>query len=111
MVTNSAVTVYSRQYDSEKRLDIWKRTYVKDAWWHESESSAITSEGLKRADTFVIRIPDTTNQHKKDDYLVKGICDIDMTTAKDLKGTECCKVTSANYNTFGANPHIKVGGV
>ena len=45
------------------------------------------------------------------DYLVKGICDIDMTTAKDLKGTECCKVTSANYNTFGANPHIKVGGV
>lgn len=111
MVTNSAVTVYSRQYDSEKRLDIWKRTYVKDAWWHESESSAITSEGLKRADTFVIRIPDTTIRIKKDDYLVKGICDIDMTTAKDLKGTECCKVTSANYNTFGANPHIKVGGV
>ena len=84
MVTNSAVTVYSRQYDSEKRLDIWERTYVKDAWWNEAESSAITSEGL---------------------------CDIDMATAKDLKGTECCKVTSANYNTFGANPHIKVGGV
>ena len=62
-------------------------------------------------DTFVIRIPDTTISIKKDDYLVKGICDIDMTTAKDLKGTECCKVTSANYNTFGANPHIKVGGV
>ena len=111
MLTNSAVTVYSRQYDSEKRLDIWKRTYVKDAWWHESEASSITSEGLKRADTFVVRIPDTTISIKKDDYLVKGICDIDMTTAKDLKGTECCKVTSANYNTFGANPHIKVGGV
>ena len=44
-------------------------------------------------------------------YYLKGICDIDMTTAKDLKGTECCKVTSANYNTYGANPHIKVGGV
>ncbi len=111
MITNSAVTVYSRQYDSEKRLDIWERTYVKDAWWNEAESSAITSEGLKRADTFVIRIPDITINIKKDDYLVKGICDIDMATAKDLKGTECCKVTSANYNTFGVNPHIKVGGV
>lgn len=66
---------------------------------------------MKRADTFVIRIPDTTISIKKDDYLVKGICDIDITTAKDLKGTECCKVTSANYNTYGANPHIKVGGV
>ena len=44
MITNSAVTVYSRQYDSEKRLDIWERTYVKDAWWNEAESSAITSE-------------------------------------------------------------------
>lgn len=65
MVTNSAVTVYSRQHDSERRLDIWKRTYVKDAWWHEAESSAITSEGLKRADTFVIRIPDTTISIKK----------------------------------------------
>ena len=111
MITNSAVTVYSRQYDSEKRSDIWERTYVKDAWWNEAESAAITSEGLKRADTFVIRIPDTTINIKKDDYLVKGICDIDMATVKDLKGTECCKVTSANYNTFGANPHIKVGGV
>ena len=111
MITNSAVTVYSRQYDSEKRSDIWERTYVKDAWWNEAESSAITSEGLKRADTFVIRIPDTTINIKKDDYLVKGICDIDMATVKDLKVTEYCKVTSATNNTFGANPHIKVGVV
>ena len=111
MITNSAVTVYSRQYDSEKRSDIWERTYVKDAWWNEAESSAITSEGLKRADTFVIRIPDTTINIKKDDYLVKGDCKVDMQTIKDLDGLDKTRVTSVNYNTFGGNPHIKVVGV
>ena len=48
---------------------------------------------------------------KKDDYLVKGECGIDVTSVKDLKGMKYCKVTSANYNIFGSNQHIKVGGV
>lgn len=111
MITNASATLYSRVYNEDKRMDEWKRTLIEKVWWHESEASSITSEGLKRADTFVVRIQDTTISIKKDDYLVKGICDIDMTTAKDLKGTVYCKVTSANYNTYGANPHIKVGGV
>ena len=32
-------------------------------------------------------------------------------TKEDLKGMKYCKVTSANYNIFGSNQHIKVGGV
>ena len=92
MITNASATLYSRIYNADKRMDEWKRTLIEKVWWHESEASSITSEGLKRADTFVIRIPD-------------------ITTAKDLKGTECCKVTSENYNKYGANKHIKVGGV
>lgn len=34
-----------------------------------------------------------------------------MATVKDLKGEQYCKVTAANYNTFGSNQHIKVSGV
>lgn len=111
MITNSAATLYSRQYDQKKRLDVWKRIVIKEVWWYESEASSITLDGLKRADTFVIRIPDVSVSIKKDDYLVKGECNIDMTTVKDLKGKQYCKVTSANYNMFGSNKHIKVGGV
>ena len=48
---------------------------------------------------------------KKDDYLVKGDCKVDMQTVKDLDGLDKTRITSANYNTFGGNPHIKVVGV
>ena len=111
MLTNSSATLYSRRYDDKLHLDVWKKTFIKEVWWHESEASAVTSDGLKRADVFTIRIPDTSVIIKKDDYLVKGECDIDMTTVKDLKGTKYCKVTATNYNAFGSNQHIKVGGV
>lgn len=47
---------------------------------------------------------------KKDDYLVKGQCSVQMKTAKDLAGTEHFKVSAANYNRYGGNPHIKVTG-
>ena len=105
MITNASATLYSRQYDNEKK------TFIDKVWWHESEASVITTEGLKSADVFVIRIPDTSIVIKKDDYLVKGECGIDVTSVKDLKGMKYCKVTSANYNIFGSNQHIKVGGV
>lgn len=111
MIINASATLYSRVYNTAKRGDEWKRTSIKEVWWHESEASSITSDGLKRADTFMIRIPDVSVNIKKDDYLVKGECNIDMTTVKDLKGKQYCKVTSANYNMFGSNQHIKVGGV
>lgn len=48
---------------------------------------------------------------QKDDYLVKGDCKVDMQTIKDLDGLDKTRVTSANYNTFGGNPHIKVVGI
>ena len=47
---------------------------------------------------------------KRDDYIVKGECDVEMHTVKDLNGYEKLKVTAANYNTFGSNPHIKIKG-
>ena len=58
-----------------------------------------------------IRIPDISKVVVKDDYIVKGACSIEMQTVKDLKETDYVKVTSANYNRFGNNPHIKVVGV
>ena len=111
MITKASETLYSLQNNYEKRMDVWKKTFIDKVWWHESEASVITTEGLKSADVFVIRIPDTSIVIKKDDYLVKGECGIDVTSVKDLKGMKYCKVTSANYNIFGSNQHIKVGGV
>lgn len=110
MLTNTDITIYNREYDSESGFDTWKRVYVPEAWWYKNEKSSITTEGLKQADAYTIRIPDTSIVLRKDDYIVKGNCDVVMETVKDLDGLEKTKVTSVNYNTFGGNPHIKAVG-
>lgn len=111
MITNTDITIFQRQYDPETRQDIWNTEYVPKAWWFCDNKASITTNGLKTADVYTIRIPDTAISVKRDDYIVKGKCDIEMHTVKDLEGCEKLKVTSANYNTFGSNPHIKVNGV
>lgn len=111
MLTNTDITIYNRIYDSVSRLDTWKRVYVPAAWWFKNEQSSITSDGRKNADVYTIRIPDTSVVLKKDDYIVKGNCEIAIETVEDLKAVEKTRVTSVNYNTFGGNPHIKAVGV
>lgn len=111
MLTNTDVTLYSRKYNPSTRLDEWERIYIHEVWWSKDEKSQITTDGLKQADAYTIRIPDTSIEIKKDDYLVKGDCQIVMQTIKDLDGLDKARVTSANYNAFGGNPHIKVVGV
>lgn len=110
MLTNSDATLYSRHRNGD--TDTWERTYIPDVWWYKNEKSSVTTEGLKTADIFTVRIPDLSIEIKKDDRLVKGKCEIDIVTIRDLKySIEQFKVTSVNYNRFFGNPHIKVGGV
>ena len=110
MLTNTDITIYNREYDPETRLDSWKRVYVPEAWWYKNEKASITTNGLKSADVYTIRIPDTRIALKKDDYVVKGNCQVRMETVNDLEGLEKARITSVNYNTFGGNPHIKAVG-
>lgn len=110
MLTNTDATLYHRHYNPATRLDEWESTYIPALWWYEAEQSSVTTEGRKTADAYTVRIPDITVLVKKDDYLVKGQCSVQMKTAKDLAGTEHFKVSAANYNRYGGNPHIKVTG-
>lgn len=110
MLTNSDCTVYSRKQTPSSDYDEWERQYVKKCWWYEKTKSDITTSGLKSADVLTVRIPDLAISVKKDDVIIKGKCEIEMQTVKDLTGIEYFRVTGANYNTFGRNPHIKVVG-
>lgn len=110
MLTNTEITIYNREYDQKTGHDTWTRVYVPEAWWYKNEKASITTDGLKSADVYTIRIPDTSIVLKKDDYVVRGNCCVDMRTVKDLEGLEKTRITSVNYNTFGGNPHIKVMG-
>ena len=111
MLINSDCTIYRRIYDPSIDCDTWQKQYVPECWWFVEAKSTITTEGLKSADVLKVRIPDLSVVVKKDDVILQGKCDIDMKSVKDLSGLEYFKVTSANYNRFGNNPHIKVVGV
>lgn len=111
MITNADCTVYRRIRGNSSDGDSWEREYIPEVWWFENTKSSITSNGLKSADVLTVRIPDTSVQVKKGDYIVKGDCGVSMETVKDLSGYEYFCVTGANYNTFGDNPHIKVVAV
>lgn len=109
MLTNMDCTIYSRIQNGD--FDAWEKQYVPKCWWFVENKASVTTEGLKTADVLKLRIPDLSVLVKKGDYIVKGDCPVDMQTVKDLKGLEYFLVTTANYNVFGSNPHIKVVGV
>lgn len=110
MLINSDCTVYNRIRSPGSNEFQWKRQYVPECWWFVETKSTITTEGLKSADVLHLRIPDLSVEIKKDDIVVKGNCALGIQTVKDLKEHEHFKVTTANYNKYGDNPHIKVVG-
>lgn len=111
MLTNTGVTIYNRNYSKALKRDEWKKIYIPKVWWFKEEKSTLTAEGRINADVYTIRMPGTDAVIKKDDYIVRGNCNIKMETVKDLENVEKVRVTSVNYNTSGDNPHIKVVGV
>lgn len=108
MLINSDCTIYSRIPSGD--YDEWKKTYVEECWWYEAAKSDITTNGLKSADVLIVRIPDMTVAIRKGDIIIKGDCGIEMKTIKDISKHKYFVVTSANYNNFGSNKHIKVVG-
>lgn len=109
MLTNADCTIYRRIRDGDN--DTWKKQYIPQCWWFIEAKSSVTTNGLKSADVLTVRIPDLSVSIKKGDYLVKGNCPIAINTVKDLKEYDYFLVTTANYNRFGSNPHIKVVAV
>lgn len=115
MITNTDATLYHRIRGKCKEGDIWQRVYIPAVWWYENIGSNITTNGMRTANgaanVLTVRFPDVTVEVQKDDYLVKGDCDVEMITVKSLSGIPHYCVTGVNYNMFGSNPHVKVVGV
>lgn len=111
MLTNTDCTIYSRKYNPSKDYDEWERQYVPICWWFHDTKSNVATNGLECADVLTVRISDMSVKVKKGDVIVQGDCPVEMQMVKDLKGYDHFDVTTANYNHFGSNPHIKVVAV
>ncbi len=115
MITNTDATLYHRIRGKSSEGDSWQKVYLPAVWWYENISSSITKNGMKVANgatnVLTVRIPDVSVEIQKEDYLVKGNCEVEIDTVKSLSGIPHCCVNGVNYNTFGSNPHIKVVGI
>lgn len=113
MLTNNSVTIYHRISGDES--DTWERCFVPDVWLFNAVKSTITTEGSKVqtniTNSYTLRITDLSVIIAVDDYVVVGEGPENVETVKDFEGYEYFRVSYANYNNHGANPHIKVVGV
>lgn len=133
MLTNADITIYNREYIPETRLDVWHRTVIHDVNFHADNKVQQTDGGLKSADAYKVRIPETSpdkeyldpesyaaTENKElywtlqaDDYVVRGICDKEIVSPQDLQKEkyQVFKITSWSDNRKGGLSHWRIGGV
>lgn len=114
MITNSSLTIYHKTFDEEARLEKWTRYNYDKVWFFGGKGAGI-NKGYDNANNVDVRIPYDMNSInieniKIGDILVKGTLTQDITTQQDLSNYDVFNITSINDNTFGNNPHVRIGG-
>lgn len=131
MITNANITVYNRSYDSETRMDLYRRTIIRGVWWHVDNKVSVTTDGLRSADVFKVRIPKAAdsggavyvppNEYtgapdtwtlQADDYIARGALDQEIERPADLhkEHSQVFRITSWSDNRFGGLKHWRAGG-
>lgn len=122
MITNSSLTVYHKSgLDLSTHFEQWTRYNYDNVWFFGGKGASI-NKGYNNANDVEIRIP-LSNDNDFDGYsnpdinnfaigdiVVQGTLNIDIQTQEDLKDYLIYNITSINYNNFGNNPHIHLGG-
>ena len=132
MTTNADITIYNAVYDPETRLNSYCRTVIRGVWFYVDNKTEVTTDGLRSADVFKVRIPTHADfggteyvppweytgaagtwTLKADDYVVRGILENEIEKPADLKkeGRQVFRITSWSDNRFGGLPHWRIGGV
>lgn len=134
MLTNADITIYNRLEDKKNRLDVWQKTVISGVHVYVDNKVDLGETGINSADVYKIRIPaevkvagaylspeeykkaDNPENHwtiQNDDWIVVGVCDVDIEKPSDLKDfrERSCKVISWSDNRFGGLLHWRIGGV
>lgn len=134
MQTNADITLYNHKYNKITRRDEWHRTVILGVHFYVDNKVVLGDNGLNSADVYKIRIPEDaecvscyidedayagmeqvegTWTLQNDDYIVLGICDMEIERPSDLKQihNQYCKITSWSDNRFGGQPHWRIGGM
>lgn len=111
MITNKSMTYFHKTLGSN-RLEKWDKYSFNKVWLFGGKGSSV-NKGYDNANDVDVRIPidyvEDITIFKIGDIIAVGDQE-DITKQSDLDGKEYYNVTSINYNDFGKNPHIHLGG-
>lgn len=121
MITNTSMTLYYKQYNSETRLNEWKRHVIikeddtSGVMWQGGKGASL-DKGYEQANDVKVFIPCDNNDLSQikfeiGDIIVKGIIDQEITKRSDLKMDTYNIKTILNPDYGGADmAHIELGG-
>lgn len=114
MVTNTDLTVFHKEIDSETRLETWIKYYYPNVWWFEKKGTSLNAGYVSKNDV-QIRIPYKLNENadvsnfRIGDILYKGR--YEKTIEKQSDVPNAYNITSITDNQFGNETHIHIGGM
>ncbi len=56
MVRNADITLYHKEYDPTKRIDVWTHAQYEGVSWHGRQAATVGDNGLNTADAYTVRI-------------------------------------------------------
>lgn len=131
---NETITVFNHKLDKVQGYDVLNGTVISGVSWYGSRQSGSTSNGLRRSDSTIVRIPTDADfggasyvdskayaemddvsgvfTLKPDDIIVHGSVETDGQTAAQLHGAyETMVIMSVTDDRRAPNaPHFKVTG-
>lgn len=115
MITNSSLTLYHCELDTNTHTEIWERINYDNVWWFGGKGASI-NKGYDNANDVEVRIPYDKNnvdltKVSIGDIIVKGKLNMDISTQQDLDREKVYNIKSINNNDFGNNPHLHLGGI
>lgn len=116
MYTNSDMTIYSKTYNQDTRIDEWVRHEIKNVFWDNCKGANVKKSGMDTADSVTVFIPLSSSsiEPKIGDYIVKGIVKEEFTKITELskKYSDSHVITKVDRKDFGSSVmrHWEVGG-
>lgn len=78
MVRNADITLYHKEYDPTKRIDVWTHAQYEGVSWHGRQAATVGDNGLNTADAYTVRIfTRAAAAVASGDIIIRGLVDFD----------------------------------
>ena len=112
MVRNADITLYHKEYDPTKRIDVWTHAQYEGVSWHGRQAATVGDNGLNTADAYTVRIFTRAAAVASGDIIIRGLVDFDDPQKARRAAAASFLVTSVADNRRGPDhmQHWRIEG-